>query len=76
MGLEYGRALIAGARWPEAVTVLEKATSLNPANLPALQTLGQALAGAGRRDEAQKVLAKFQELSKNAPRKDASTPPQ
>lgn len=75
MALEYGKALIAGARWPEAVTVLEKATALNASNLPAWQTLGQALAGAGRRDEAKKVLEKFQELSKAAPPKDLSTPP-
>jgi tetratricopeptide (TPR) repeat protein len=75
MALEYGRALITGARWPEAVTVLEKATALNAANLPAWQVLGQALAGAGRRDEAKKVLEKFQELSKAAPHKDLSTPP-
>jgi tetratricopeptide (TPR) repeat protein len=75
MALEYGKALIAGARWPEAVTVLEKATALNASNLPAWQVLGQALAGAGRRDEAKKVLEKFQELSKAAPRKDPSTPP-
>lgn len=70
IALEYGRALITAARWPEAVTVLEKATALNPSNPPAYQVLGQALAGAGRRDEAQAVLQKFQELSKNAPRKD------
>jgi predicted Zn-dependent protease len=75
MALEYGRSLITSARWPEAVTVLEKATALNAANLPAWQALGQALAGAGRRDEAKKVLEKFQELSKAAPRKDLATPP-
>lgn len=76
IALEYGRSLNTAARWPEAVAVLEKATALNPTNPPAFQALGQALAGAGRREEAQKVLQKFQELSKNAPRKDAATPPQ
>lgn len=75
IALEYGRALITAARWPEAVTVLEKATAFNLSNPPAFQALGQALAGAGRRDEAQTVLKKFQELSKNAPRKDPATPP-
>ncbi len=75
MALEYGRALIFAARWPEAVTVLEKATALDASNLPAWQILGQALAGAGRRDEAQQVLAKFQELSKAAPSRDPATPP-
>lgn len=63
MALEYGRALIAGARWTEAAAVLEKATVLDPANTPAWQVFGQALAGAGRRDEARKALEKFQELS-------------
>ena len=63
MALEYGRALVAGARWAEAATVLEKATVLDPVNAPAWQVFGQALAGAGRRDEARKALEKFQELS-------------
>jgi predicted Zn-dependent protease len=78
MALEYGRALISiggNVRWPEAVAVLEKATAFDASNLPAWQILGQALAGAGRRDEAQKVLAKFQELSKAAPSRDPATPP-
>ncbi|MES1210761.1 MAG: hypothetical protein ABUL63_00375, partial [Acidobacteriota bacterium] len=34
--------------------------------------LGQALAGAGRREEAQAVLARYQEMSKATPRKDQS----
>ncbi len=70
IALEYGRALITAARWPEAVTVLQKATAFNPANPAAFQVLGQALNGAGRRDEAQAALQKFQELSKNAPPKN------
>ncbi|HEX3128187.1 MAG TPA: tetratricopeptide repeat protein [Thermoanaerobaculia bacterium] len=76
IALEYGRALNTAARWQESVAVLQKATALDPSNPPAFQALGQALAGAGRRDEAQAVFQKFQELSKNAPRKDAATPPQ
>jgi predicted Zn-dependent protease len=63
MALEYGRALVAGARWAEAAAVLEKATVLDPSNAPAWQVFGQALAGAGRRDEARQALEKFQELS-------------
>lgn len=70
LALEQGRALIAGttagARWPEAVAALQWATQLDPSNLPAWQVLGQALAGAGRRDEARAALAKFQELSKSS----------
>lgn len=75
MALEYGRALVAGTRWPEAVTVLQKATTLDPSNVPAWQVLGQALAGAGRRDEARQALAKFQELSRSIPQPDAAAPP-
>ncbi|HYN19834.1 MAG TPA: tetratricopeptide repeat protein [Thermoanaerobaculia bacterium] len=75
LALEYGRALVTSGRFPEAVTVLEKATSLDPANAPAWQSYGQALAGAGRREEAQRALAKFQEVSQSAPKKDLATPP-
>jgi Flp pilus assembly protein TadD len=70
IALEYGRALITSARWLEAVTVLQKSTAFNPTNPAAFQVLGQALNGAGRRDEAQAALQKFQELSKNAPQKN------
>jgi predicted Zn-dependent protease len=69
LALEYGRALVAGGRWPEAVTALEMATALDAGNARAWQVLGQALSGAGRRDDAQKALAKYQELSKAAPGK-------
>lgn len=75
LALEYGRALVTSGRFPEAVTILEKATTLDPTNAPAWQSYGQALAGAGRRDEAQKALAKFQEVSQSAPKKDLATPP-
>lgn len=75
MALEYGRALVAGARWAEAAAALEKATALDPSNTPAWQVLGQALAGAGRRDEARQALAKFQELSTATPQRDPAKPP-
>lgn len=75
MALEYGRALVAGTRWAEAVAVLETATALDPSNAPAWQVLGQALAGAGRRDEARQALAKFQEMSRAAAEPDEATPP-
>lgn len=75
MALEYGRALVAGARWAEAAAALETATALDPSNTPAWQVLGQALAGAGRRDDARKALAKFQELSQANPQRDPAKPP-
>lgn len=63
VALEYGRALIAGAKWAEAVAVLEKSTALDGSIAVAWQLYGQALNGAGRREDARKALAKFQELS-------------
>src|SRR5687767_15305964 len=42
LALEYGRALVTSGRFPEAVAILEKATSLDPANAPAWQSYGQA----------------------------------
>jgi predicted Zn-dependent protease len=75
LALEQGRALVAGTRWAEAVAALQKATALDPSNAPAWQVLGQALMGAGRRDEARAALAKFQELYKAQPRDQAAVPP-
>jgi predicted Zn-dependent protease len=75
LALEYGRALVTSGRFPDAVAILEKATALDPANAQAWQSYGQALAGAGRREEAQKALAKFQEVSQSATKKDLATPP-
>ncbi|MEA2558758.1 MAG: hypothetical protein QOH06_262 [Acidobacteriota bacterium] len=66
IALEHARALVAGGRWAEAVTVLEKAAALDESSPTIWQVYGQALAGSGRREDAQKALAKFQELSKAA----------
>lgn len=74
IALEHARALVAGGRWTEAVPVLEKAAALDESNPTVWQVYGQALAGAGRRDEAQKVLAKFQELSRAAAEKKPRQP--
>ncbi len=62
----YGRMLVAAGRHAEAVPVLEKATQLLPRDTQAWQTYGQSLTGAGRRDDAQKALARFSELSAEA----------
>jgi tetratricopeptide (TPR) repeat protein len=74
IALEHARALVAGGRWAEAVPVLEKAAALDESNPTVWQVYGQALAGAGRREEAQKALAKFQELSKAASEKKPKQP--
>jgi tetratricopeptide (TPR) repeat protein len=59
----YGRMLVAVARHAEAVPLLERAILLLPDDLQAWQSFGQALMGAGRREDAQKALARFSELS-------------
>jgi Flp pilus assembly protein TadD len=61
---EYGQALIATSKWPEAAAALETATRLEPNNLQAWQLLGRAQLAAGHRDEATKSMAKFQELQR------------
>jgi tetratricopeptide (TPR) repeat protein len=66
IALEYARALVTGGRWTEAVPLLEKAAALDDSNIPVWQVYGQALAGVGRRDEAQQAFAKFQELTAKA----------
>jgi tetratricopeptide (TPR) repeat protein len=75
IALEHARALVAGGRWAEALPVLEKAAALDESSPTIWQVYGQALAGAGRRDEAQKALAKFQELSKAAAEKSKPRQP-
>jgi Flp pilus assembly protein TadD len=51
-----GKLLLDERRYAEAVESLRTAVSLQPAYAAALVALGDALAGAGRRDEARKVL--------------------
>lgn len=62
LALEYGRALVGTAKWPEAAAALEKATQLDPTVPQAWQLLGQAQLAAGRREDAMKSVAKFREL--------------
>ncbi|HMK73669.1 MAG TPA: tetratricopeptide repeat protein [Myxococcaceae bacterium] len=47
-----GKVLLEAGRYPEAVQSLEQATRLDPTYAAALLALGEALAGAGRREEA------------------------
>jgi thioredoxin-like negative regulator of GroEL len=63
LALEWGRALLALQRWPEAVTALQAATRLDPKNAAAWQALVQALRGAGRTEEAKAAMAQLQAVS-------------
>jgi tetratricopeptide (TPR) repeat protein len=66
MALEWGLALLALQRWPEAVTALQAATRLDPSSAAGWQALVQALRGAGRREEAEAAMARLRSLT--APR--------
>jgi tetratricopeptide (TPR) repeat protein len=66
MALEWGRALLALQRWPDAVTALQAATRLDPGGAAGWQALVQALRGAGRREEAEAAIARLRSLA--APR--------
>lgn len=61
---EYGRWLVAAGRYEEAIPYLELATEREPDRKETWQTLGQALAAAGRQEEAQEALAEFQRLAR------------
>ncbi len=67
LALTWGRALLAGQRWAEAVTVLEAATRLAPDDAPAWQALVQALRGAGRPDDAAAALARLRAATASRP---------
>ncbi|HEY4564440.1 MAG TPA: tetratricopeptide repeat protein, partial [Thermoanaerobaculia bacterium] len=56
LAVEYGRALVALSKWPEAIAALTRATQLNPDGLQAWQLLGRAQLAAGQRDEANKSM--------------------
>ncbi|MEA2604642.1 MAG: hypothetical protein QOF89_5634 [Acidobacteriota bacterium] len=62
VALEYGRALVALAKWPEAVASLSRATQLDPQNVQAWQVLGQAQLGAGQREQATHSIERFRQL--------------
>ena len=62
MALEYGRALVALAKWPDAVASLERATRLAPHDVQAWQVLGQAQLGAGQREQAAHSIERFRQL--------------
>lgn len=61
---EYGRWLVAAGRYEEAIPYLEVAIEREPDRKESWQALGQALAAAGRQEEAQEALAEFQRLAR------------
>lgn len=62
LALEYGRALVASSKWPEAIAALVRATQLTPDDLQAWQLLGRAQLAAGQRDDANKSVERFRQL--------------
>jgi tetratricopeptide (TPR) repeat protein len=63
---EYGRWLVAAGRHDEAIPYLEIATEMEPNRKETWQALGQALAAAGRQEEARSALEEFQRLAQEA----------
>ena len=61
---DLGRAFVHKSMYTEAVVEFEKALVMSPGNTLLISGLGYAYAVAGRRLEAQKVLDKLNELSK------------
>ena len=59
-----GRAYVQKSVYKEGIAAFEKALAISPGNTNALSDLGHGYAAAGRRAEAQKVLDKLDELSK------------
>ena len=57
--VEHGRLLIAVGRQEDAVLGLDRATELVPEDRRVWQVLGQALAEAGRREEARQAVERF-----------------
>jgi cellulose synthase operon protein C len=62
LAVEYGRALVANSKWPEAITALTRATQLNPDGLQGWQLLGRAQLAAGQRDDANKSMERFRQI--------------
>ena len=62
LAVEYGRALVASSKWPEAISALTRATQLDPNSLQGWQLLGRAQLAAGQRDDANKSMEKFRQI--------------
>ena len=59
--LEISQSLVQEGRYPEAIAELEKARSAYPGNTLVLGTLGEAYGFAGRRGEAERILADLEQ---------------
>jgi tetratricopeptide (TPR) repeat protein len=62
LALEYGRALVASSKWPEAISALNRSTQLNPNGLQGWQLLGRAQLAAGQRDDANRSMERFRQI--------------
>jgi len=62
VAFEYGQALLALAKWPEAIAALDTATRRAPQRLQAWQLLARAQLAAGRRDDANKSIETSRKL--------------
>jgi tetratricopeptide (TPR) repeat protein len=62
VAFEYGQALVALAKWPEAIAALDTATRRAPQRLQAWQLLARAQLAAGRRDDANRSLETSRKL--------------
>jgi Flp pilus assembly protein TadD len=67
VAFEYGQALLALAKWPEAIAALETATRSAPQRLQAWQLLARAQLAAGRRDDANRTLETSRKLQASQP---------
>lgn len=61
LAVEYGRALVANSKWPEAIAALNRATQLDPNSLQGWQLLSRAQLAAGQRDDANKSMERFRQ---------------
>jgi tetratricopeptide (TPR) repeat protein len=62
VAFEYGQALVALAKWPEAIAALDTTTRRAPQKLQAWQLLARAQLAAGRRDDANRSLETSRKL--------------
>ncbi|HEY3570150.1 MAG TPA: tetratricopeptide repeat protein [Thermoanaerobaculia bacterium] len=62
LAVEYGRALVASSKWPEAISALTRATQLDPNGLQGWQLLGRAQLAAGQREDANKSMERLRQV--------------
>lgn len=74
--LEYGRISASAGKPANALPALERASTLSPNLAPVWQSLAQAYLANGRREDGERALARFRELSSLAQQQAASTAPQ